>query len=112
MAQDKWYLSLFNTRKCISGSHVSTSASLSLVLYIPGCTEAPLHFYTKQGQPVPTNAIISARWGGLVVLNPPKYACKEDEPVDMDVPTEKVMGIFLAQLRHLLGIPDLVNKIF
>ncbi|XP_059485299.1 GPI transamidase component PIG-S [Neocloeon triangulifer] len=89
------------------GSHVSTSASLCLVLYIPGCTEAPLHFYTKQGQPVPTNAIISARWGGLIVLNPPNYACKSDEVIDMDVPTLKVMGLFLAQLRQLLGIPEL-----
>jgi hypothetical protein len=90
---------------------VSTSASLSLVLYVPGCTEAPLHFYTKQGQPVPTNAIISARWGGIVVLNPPKYACKEDEATEMEVPTERVLGIFIAQLRQLLGIPDLVPNI-
>ncbi|XP_065337026.1 GPI transamidase component PIG-S [Cloeon dipterum] len=90
------------------GSHVSTSASLCLVLYIPGCTEAPLHFYTKKGQVVPTNAIISARWGGLVVLNPPKHACKnDDEPAEMRVQTLKVMGLFLAQLRQLLGIPEL-----
>lgn len=55
--------------------------------------------------------IVSIRWGGVVLINPPSEVCEnaqENEAVTI-VPEETVVvGTFLAQLKLLLGIPETV----
>ncbi|XP_040035755.2 GPI transamidase component PIG-S isoform X2 [Gasterosteus aculeatus] len=66
---------------------------------------SPLHIHDSKKQEVPTNAFHSPRWGGIMVYNVDGFYGPEAVfPVDLNINMAKVMGVFLAQLRLLLGV--------
>ncbi|KDR07999.1 GPI transamidase component PIG-S isoform X2 [Zootermopsis nevadensis] len=93
-------------------SRVSRNPCLNFVVYIPPCEAAPLHIYTRQGVRVKggVDAFLSPRWGGIVIHNPSHMVCHNSsvpEPKEYSPDTVAIMGVFLAQLRLLMGIPEL-----
>jgi hypothetical protein len=56
------------------------------------------------------DAFLSPRWGGIVIQNPSSVICHNTsvQPKEYSPDTAAVMGVFLAQLRLLMGIPELV----
>lgn len=99
----------------ITASHVSRNPCLNFVVYIPPCDAAPLHIYRRQGTRVKggVDAFLSPRWGGIVIHNPSHMVCHNTsvpEPKEYSPDTAAIMGVFLAQLRLLMGIPELVIK--
>lgn len=99
----------------ITASRVSRNPCLNFVVYIPPCEAAPLHIYTRQGVRVKggVDAFLSPRWGGIVIHNPSHMVCHNSsvpEPKEYSPDTAAIMGVFLAQLRLLMGIPELVIK--
>lgn len=95
-------------------SQVSLHPCINLVAYMVPCEEGPLHIYTRSGHRAHTanniEAFHSPRWGGVVIVNPPIDACistNSSMPVEVTPDESTIIGVFLAQLRLLLGIPDL-----
>ncbi|XP_051175486.1 GPI transamidase component PIG-S [Leptopilina boulardi] len=90
-------------------SQVSLHPCINLVAYVVPCEEGPLHIYSRNGhraQTVNIEAFHSPRWGGVVIINPPVDACISTKPVEITPNDATVIGVFFAQLRLLLGIPD------
>jgi hypothetical protein len=57
------------------------------------------------------DAFLSPQWGGIVIHNPSSLICHNTsipEPKEYSPDTAAIMGAFLAQLRLLMGIPELV----
>ncbi|XP_071448081.1 GPI transamidase component PIG-S [Hetaerina americana] len=112
-------------------SQVARNPTLNLVLYVPPCEESPLFIYSKRtAAPIPNNAFISPQWGGIQIVDPSPFCSErekgllEGEPIKsgseanismpllkntvaVSIDSVRVMGIFIAQLRLLVGIPDL-----
>ncbi|CAG2053851.1 unnamed protein product, partial [Timema podura] len=97
-------------------SHISHNPSLNFVVYMPTCDAAPLHIYRRQGMRVGLNAFLSPRWGGIVIHNPSASICQNDsipEPKLVQPDSGVIMGIVLAQLKLLMGVPEIekINKV-
>ncbi|XP_046385879.1 GPI transamidase component PIG-S [Ischnura elegans] len=113
-------------------SQVARNPTLNLVLYVPPCEDAPLYIYSKRtAAPIPNNAFISPQWGGIQITDPSPFCIKTEKEsaeneatvdsgskvnismpllkntVAVPIDSVRVMGIFIAQLRLLVGIPDL-----
>lgn len=91
-------------------THVSQHPTVNLAFYAQPCKVAPLRFY-KNDKPVsaPTQAFMSAKWGGVIIGNPTYEECRDELEGRGRVSRHKpnvriVMGTFLSQLRELLGI--------
>uniref|UniRef100_A0A8C4S2Q7 Phosphatidylinositol glycan anchor biosynthesis, class S n=1 Tax=Erpetoichthys calabaricus TaxID=27687 RepID=A0A8C4S2Q7_ERPCA len=66
---------------------------------------APLYIKDQNGATVQSNAFHSPRWGGIMVYNVnEKYSDNNRFPVQVNIDTVRVMEVFLAQLRLLLGV--------
>lgn len=90
------------------GSHVAINPILNFLVFIPSRDQHPLHIVDKAGQVSATNAFLSPRWGGILIYN-------VDSPINgsqlsVNINMQKVMGVFLAQLRLLLGLNMLVSN--
>ncbi|NP_001279117.1 GPI transamidase component PIG-S [Callorhinchus milii] len=92
------------------GSSVTSSYPvLNFLLYVPEYSHSPLYIRDSRGEPVETNAFHSSRWGGIMVYNVGEKPQNETVlPVTADVDMERVMEVFLAQLRLLLGLQTLL----
>lgn len=92
-----------------TGSGVAQNPCINFVLYITKCEHSPTVFIDERRQP--TNAILSARWGGVQIINPNKTHCEENNPMLVD--SKSVMRKFLFQFRTLLGLLDVssTNKV-
>lgn len=66
------------------------------------CDYSPMVFIDDLNKP--TNAVLSARWGGVQLVNPNSTNCNEHQPLKANA--KKVMRIFLAQFKTLLGSSD------
>ncbi|KAK7794501.1 hypothetical protein R5R35_004719 [Gryllus longicercus] len=93
-------------------SHVSQNPCLNFVVYVPPCSESPLYIYRQEGVILRggVNAFLSPRWGGIIIHNPPQDICDNTtvvEPKPVEADWSKIMGTFLAQLRLLVGVPEL-----
>ncbi|XP_044002790.1 GPI transamidase component PIG-S [Aphidius gifuensis] len=95
------------------GSQMSLHPCINLVAYAVPCENSPIYIYTKAGHKSKflnnVEAFLSPRWGGVIISNPPADVCEEaksDEPVEVVPSDVTIMGVFLAQLRVLIGIPD------
>lgn len=88
-------------------------------MYSVPCDQSPLYIYTKSGHKSKSvnnvKAFLSPRWGGVVISNSPTDVCKQAIKSNYDKPAEvipnavTIMGVFLSQLRLLLGIPEPVS---
>lgn len=82
------------------GSGVSICPCLHFVMYIPRCSEAPLHFISAEG--VMESAVVSPRWGGIQIHSPSKENCINKTIMSLDIST--VAKIFVSHLRYLLDL--------
>ncbi|XP_036925596.1 GPI transamidase component PIG-S [Sturnira hondurensis] len=111
-ASSSYYLAAHNLPHVINPveSRLGSSAAslypvLNFLLYVPELAHSPLYIQDKDGAPVATNAFHSPRWGGIMVYNvDPKAYNASELPVRVEVDMERVMEVFLAQLRLLFGI--------
>ncbi|XP_047352200.1 GPI transamidase component PIG-S isoform X2 [Vespa velutina] len=95
-------------------SQVSLHPCINFVAYIVPCDNAPLYIYTRNGHKSTIDsgveAFLSPRWGGVVLTNPSFEACEAAArgKATTIIPDEAtIIGTFLAQLRLLLGIPEM-----
>ncbi|XP_016529237.1 GPI transamidase component PIG-S isoform X1 [Poecilia formosa] len=89
----------------LGSNAASSNPVLNFLLYVPDAYHSPLYIQDQNKQKVPSNAFHSPRWGGIMVYNVDSYYGPEAEfPVDININMAKVMGVFLAQLRLLLGV--------
>ncbi|GAA6083708.1 GPI transamidase component PIG-S [Tachysurus ichikawai] len=88
------------------GSNAASSYPvLNFLLYVPEAHHSPLFIRDYKKKEVPSNAFHSPRWGGIMVYNVnDMYGPEADFPVHININMAKVMGVFLAQLRLLLGV--------
>nr|XP_020454083.1 GPI transamidase component PIG-S [Monopterus albus] len=89
----------------LGSNAASSNPVLNFLLYIPDAHHSPLYIHDHKKQEVPSNAFHSPRWGGIMVYNVNGfYGSEVVYPVDININMAKVMGVFLAQLRLLLGV--------
>nr|XP_054756461.1 GPI transamidase component PIG-S-like [Lytechinus pictus] len=88
------------------GSHVTNFPNLNFIVYIPPVDQSPLYIHSSDGNPVSTNAFLSPRWGGVLIYNTPIPDENATSPLRVEVKSQVIMPVFLAQLRLLLGIPS------
>lgn len=98
------------------GNQVSNNPCIHLVFYVPPCKKAPIHIYTKQGVRASTNGVesfISAKWGGIIILNPPESVCQKyletEAPSEIDINSHDAMEIALYLLRKILDMESNVS---
>ncbi|KAK9955710.1 hypothetical protein ABG768_015569 [Culter alburnus] len=89
----------------LGSNAASSNPVLNFLLYVPDAHHSPLFIRDHSKRKVPSNAFHSPRWGGIMVYNVNEMYGPEDErPVDITINMAKVMGVFLAQLRLMLGV--------
>lgn len=89
----------------LGSNAASSNPVLNFLLYVPDAHHSPLHILDHKKHEVPSNAFHSPRWGGIMVYNVNDlYGPEAAFPVDININMAKVMGVFLAQLRLLLGV--------
>lgn len=91
------------------GNQVSNDPCIHIVFYMPPCSVAPLRIYTKDGVRASSNGVesfISAKWGGVIILNPAEKLCvnNTDELIDVKVNSHEAMEIALYLLRKLFDM--------
>ncbi|XP_028322489.1 GPI transamidase component PIG-S [Gouania willdenowi] len=89
----------------LGSNAASSNPVLNFLLYVPDAHHSPLYIHDHKKREVQTNAFHSPRWGGIMVYNVNGfYQTGTNFPVDVNINMAKVMGVFLAQLRLLLGV--------
>ena len=92
-----------NSVESLLTSQSSTHPSLNMIVYIPPVESSPM---TIAGST--TNSFLMPRWGGVTVYN---YISRDEEnvkfPLNIDVDMKQVFGVWLGQLRTLLGVEDI-----
>lgn len=89
----------------LGSNAASSNPVLNFLLYVPDAHHSPLFIRDHGKREVPTNAFHSPRWGGIMVYNVNEmYGAEAERPVDITINMAKVMGVFLAQLRLMLGV--------
>ncbi|XP_051534014.1 GPI transamidase component PIG-S-like isoform X2 [Myxocyprinus asiaticus] len=89
----------------LGSNAASLNPVLNFLLYVPDAHHSPLFIRDHAKREVPSNAFHSPRWGGIMVYNVNEmYGPEAELPVDININMAKVMGVFLAQLRLLLGV--------
>ncbi len=78
---------------------------INFVLHVTKCEYAPTVFVNHQGKS--SNAILSARWGGVQIVNPNVTNCKAGEPFVTNA--RNVMQVFLVQFKRLLGLSSFLS---
>jgi len=93
------------------GNQISNNPCIHVVFYVPPCKQAPLHIYTADGLRASTNGIdsfVSAKWGGVIILNPSKQTClsaeETDQPVEVSIKSSVAMEITLYLLRKIFDM--------
>lgn len=86
-------------------SHITSNPCIHLLVYVPPCYEAPLRI--NHGDKNPSFAFHSPRWGGIIIENPNITVCGRQilDPVVVEPDWHKLSGIWLQQLRELIGVP-------
>ncbi|KAI7795831.1 GPI transamidase component PIG-S [Triplophysa rosa] len=89
----------------LGSNAASSNPVLNFLLYVPDAHHSPLFIRDRRKREVPSNAFHSPRWGGIMVYNVnDMYGPEAQLPVDININMTKVMGVFLAQLRLMLGV--------
>ncbi|XP_072518015.1 GPI transamidase component PIG-S [Salminus brasiliensis] len=89
----------------LGSNAASSNPVLNFLLYVPDAYHSPLFIRDHSKREVPSNAFHSPRWGGIMVYNVnDMYEPEAEFPVDISINMAKVMGVFLAQLRLMLGV--------
>ncbi|XP_056141197.1 GPI transamidase component PIG-S isoform X2 [Lampris incognitus] len=89
----------------LGSNAASSNPVLNFLLYVPDAQHSPLYILGRRRETVPSNAFHSPRWGGIMVYNVDDlYGPEAAFPVSVNINMAKVMGVFLAQLRLMLGV--------
>uniref|UniRef100_A0A667XT65 Phosphatidylinositol glycan anchor biosynthesis, class S n=1 Tax=Myripristis murdjan TaxID=586833 RepID=A0A667XT65_9TELE len=89
----------------LGSNAASSNPVLNFLLYVPDAHHSPLYIHDHKKQKVHSNAFHSPRWGGIMVYNVNDFYGPDPVfPMDINISMAKVMGVFLAQLRLLLGV--------
>ncbi|KAI8318096.1 hypothetical protein GQ54DRAFT_300798, partial [Martensiomyces pterosporus] len=81
------------------------SPMLNFILYVPSLSSQPMHVVDSARQPVKTNAFLVSQWGGIAIANlRPDQLKRGGSVVFSKGDMQKYMGVFIAQLRSLIGI--------
>lgn len=90
------------------GNGISQSPVVNLVIFVPPCTQSPLHIYQNGAKT--ENSFVSSSFGGIFIYNPLEEQCIEqlesNEPIDVDVSLELVSKAFLQQLAELTNVRE------
>lgn len=90
-------------------STISSYPTLNFILYVPAPDDR-LRIHDAHGKPLPGNAFLIPRWGGVVIKNPPRWNGTDAQHFRLDkADLRPIMKIFVAQLRSLLGVQDMDN---
>nr|XP_046174107.1 LOW QUALITY PROTEIN: GPI transamidase component PIG-S [Oncorhynchus gorbuscha] len=84
----------------LGSSAASSNPVLNFLLYVPDARHSPLYITDHRKYTVVSNAFSSPRWGGIMVYN----VNGTELPVHINIDMTRVMGVFLAQLRLMLGV--------
>ena len=91
-----------NTVESVLASQSSSNPGLNMMVYIPPVQISPLSIKHST-----TNSFLLPRWGGVHVYN---YLSEEEQnvkfPINISLDMEKVMGVWVGQLRTLLGVEE------
>jgi len=94
-----------NSVESILASQSSKNPSLNLLVYLPPIDTSPLTIPRSK-----TNSFLIPRWGGVHIYN---FIQEDSEnvkfPMKLDVDMEKVVGIWMGQIRSLLGVEEVNN---
>ena len=103
-------------------SHVSVNPRLNFLVYVPATDDkAPLHIVGESGgdgveEPIvfDSNSFLIPRWGGVSIYNVPRSNASVEGRLHSEsapeIDMKKVMSVFLAQLRELLGVQPINEK--
>lgn len=90
------------------GNGISNRPVVNLVIYIPPCTQSPLHIYQNGAKA--ENSFVSSSFGGILIYNPSEKQCiqqlESNEPIEVDVSLEVVGKAFLRQLVELMNLRE------
>jgi len=89
-----------NTVESLLASQSSSAPSLNMLVYIPPIENSPMSVTGSS-----SDSFLIPRWGGVNIYN---YVSSEEQnisfPLNIDVDMRKVMGIWIGQIRSLLGV--------
>ncbi|KAL4608432.1 GPI transamidase component PIG-S [Arapaima gigas] len=89
----------------LGSNAASSNPVLNFLLFVPDAHHSPLFIQDHSKHVVASNAFHSPRWGGIMVYNVnDQYGQEAEFPVRVDIDMARVMGVFLAQLRLMLGV--------
>lgn len=94
-----------NSVETLLASQASAAPALNLLVYLPPLERAPL---TLQGSE--TDSFLIPRWGGVLLYN---YMGEEQVkfPLHLDLDMARITGVWIGQLRHLLGVQEVSGDI-
>jgi len=91
-----------NSVESVLASQSSNNPALNLLVYLPPIERAPLTIAESR-----TNSFLIPRWGGVHIYN---YITEQSDnvkfPMKLDINMEKVVGVWVGQIRSLLGIEE------
>ena len=89
-----------NTVESLLASQSSSAPGLNMLVYIPPIESSPMTVIGSD-----TDSFLIPRWGGVNIYN---YVSSEEQnisfPLNIDVDMRKVMGVWIGQIRSLLGV--------
>ncbi|XP_049598753.1 GPI transamidase component PIG-S [Syngnathus scovelli] len=91
----------------LGSNAASSNPLLNFLLYVPDNQHMPLYILDEQKRQFPSNAFHSPQWGGIMIYNVFGFYGPDMQAFDININMTKVMGVFLAQLRLLLGVHPL-----
>ena len=91
-----------NTVESVLASQSSNRPGLNMMVYIPPVESSPLTVSQSD-----TNSFLLPRWGGVHIYN---YVSRDQQnvkfPIHIEIDMERVMGVWVGQLRSLLGVEE------
>ena len=91
-----------NSVESLLTSQSSTHPALNMIVYVPPIENSPMLISQSE-----SDSFLIPRWGGVNVYN---YQSNTEQnvkfPLKIDINMRKVFGVWLGQLRSLLGVED------
>ncbi|KAJ2583416.1 GPI transamidase component [Coemansia sp. RSA 1836] len=78
--------------------------TINFILYVPALQSQPMSIVADNKQPSDTNAFVVSQWGGIAIANLPADTKAGSSVVISRDDLQRYFGIFIAQLRELVGI--------
>jgi len=93
-----------NSVESVLASQSSNNPAINLMVYIPPIERAPLTIAESR-----SNSFLIPRWGGVHIYN---YITEQSDnvkfPMELKIDMGRVVGIWVGQLRSLLGIEEVI----